>query len=300
MLFLYLSSNFYRMKKNSLSVKIFSSFFLSSLTGLMVAQEIDSLPGLDSLPSLTLAEVVITANRYGSLQIKTPEAISVIGSKSIQKLQLRTAPEALSLTPGIFIQKTNHGGGSPFLRGLTGNQTLILVDGIRLSNATVRYGPNQYFNTIDVFSIEKIEVLRGNGSVQYGSDAIGGTIQAFSHDLATTDNPLWGSSLLTRIATHGMEKSLHGAVNYSNKRVAFKAGTTWRNFGDLLGGDTTGRQTPTGYRELDFDFKGKIVLSSSSDFTMAYQRVHQSNVPVYHKIALENYAVNKMDPQKRD
>jgi len=266
----------------------------------MVAQEIDSLPGLDSLPSLTLAEVVITANRYGSLQIKTPEAISVIGSKSIQKLQLRTAPEALSLTPGIFIQKTNHGGGSPFLRGLTGNQTLILVDGIRLSNATVRYGPNQYFNTIDVFSIEKIEVLRGNGSVQYGSDAIGGTIQAFSHDLATTDNPLWGSSLLTRIATHGMEKSLHGAVNYSNKRVAFKAGTTWRNFGDLLGGDTTGRQTPTGYRELDFDFKGKIVLSSSSDLTMAYQRVHQSNVPVYHKIALENYAVNKMDPQKRE
>ena len=60
---------------------------------------------------------------------------------------------------------------------------MLLVDGIRLSNATVRYGPNQYFNTIDVFSIEKIEVLRGGGSVQYGSDAIGGTIQTFSHEV---------------------------------------------------------------------------------------------------------------------
>jgi outer membrane cobalamin receptor len=288
------------MKKINLFLKIFNFFFFSTLTGLLTAQEIDSLPVLDALPSQTLAEVVVTANRHGSFQIKTPEAIRVIDNKSIQKAQLRTAPEALLLTPGVFVQKTNHGGGSPFLRGLTGNQTLLLIDGIRLSNATVRYGPNQYFNTIDVFSIEKIEVLRGSGSVQYGSDAIGGTIQAFSQELVTTVNPAWRSTLLTRIATQGMEQSLHGRVNYSNKRVAFRAGVTWRNFGDLVGGDTTGRQTPTGYRELDFDLKGKMLLSPTSDLTVAYQSVHQSDVPVFHKVVLENYAVNKMDPQKRE
>lgn len=282
------------------SLKIFGSLFLSSFTGLLVAQGIDSLPGLDSLPSHTLAEVVITAKRYSSLRTKTPEAIRVLDNKSIQKSQIRTAPEALLLTPGVFVQKTNHGGGSPFLRGLTGNQTLLLVDGIRLSNATVRYGPNQYFNTIDVFSIEKIEVLRGSGSVQYGSDAMGGTIQAFSHELMTAEESSWGSTLLTRIATQGMEQSLHGGMNYSNRKVAFRVSATWRNFGDLIGGDTTGRQTPTGYRELDFGLKGKISLLPSSDLTIAYQRVHQSDVPVFHKVALENYAVNKMDPQKRE
>jgi len=116
----------------------------------MIAQEIDSYLVQDSLPSRTLAEVVVTANRHESLQIKTPEAIRLINDKSIQHFQLRTAPEALLLTPGVFIQKTNHGGGSPFIRGLTGNQTLLLIDVIRLSNATFRYGPNQYFNTIDV------------------------------------------------------------------------------------------------------------------------------------------------------
>ena len=288
------------MKRINLSLKILGSLFLLSFTGILIAQEIDSLPGLDSLPSQTLAEVVITANRYGSLQFKTPEAIRVINNKSIQKFQLRTAPEALLLTPGVFVQKTNHGGGSAFLRGLTGNQTLLLVDGIRLSNATMRYGPNQYFNTIDVFGIEKIEVLRGSGSVQYGSDAIGGTIQAFSHELITAEKPTWGGTMLTRIATQGMEQSLHGEVNYSNKRVSFRAGVTWRNFGDLVGGDTTGRLTPTGYRELDFDLKGKIFISPSSNLTIAYQNVHQSDVPVFHKVALENYAVNKMDPQKRE
>jgi outer membrane cobalamin receptor len=263
------------------------------------AQETGSLPGIDSLPQQILGEVVVTASRYSSFQVKTPEAIRLIDSKSIEKFQVRTAPEALMATPGVFVQKTNHGGGSPFLRGLTGNQTLLLVDGIRLSNAIVRYGPNQYFNTIDVFSIEKMEVLRGNGSVQYGSDAIGGTIQAFSHEVTTSENPEWGSSFLTRIATHGMEQSLIGSVNFSNKKFAVRAGATWRNFGDLVGGDTTGRQSPTGYRELDFDIKSRILLSSSSDLTIAYQRVHQSDVPVFHKVILENYAVNKMEPQKR-
>ncbi len=288
------------MKLKNLSFKVFWSFFFSSFTGLLVAQEINSLPGLDSLPTHSLSEVVVTANRYGTIQINTPEAIRLLDSKSIQKFQLRTTPEALQETPGVFVQKTNHGGGSPFLRGLTGNQTLMLIDGIRLSNAIIRYGPNQYFNTIDAFSLDKIEVLRGSGSVQYGSDAIGGTIHAFSHEMTTSEKPSWRSALLTRIATQGMEQSLHGTVNYSNKSVAFKAGATWRNFGDLFGGDTTGRQMPTGYRELDFDLKGKILLSTSSSLTMSYQRVHQSDIPVFHKVVLENYAINKMDPQKRE
>ena len=46
----------------------------------------------------------------GHPSYKTPEAIRVIDDKTMQKFQLRTAPEALLLTPGVFVQKTNHGG----------------------------------------------------------------------------------------------------------------------------------------------------------------------------------------------
>jgi outer membrane cobalamin receptor len=280
--------------------KLLISLFFSSFTVLIVAQETDSLQGLNSPGSRTIDEVVISANRYGSVQHKTPEAINLVDKKTIQKFRPVNAPAALRLSPGVFVQKTNHGGGSPFLRGVTGNQTLLLVDGIRLSNATTRYGPNQYFNTIDIFGIEKIEVLRGSGSVQYGSDAIGGTIQTFSYDPVIAEKPAWGGDFLTRIGTQAMEQSLRGAVNYSDKKVAFRVGATWRNYGDLVGGDTTGRQIPTGYNEFDFDLKGKILLSPSSNLTMSFQSVNQNNVPVYHKVVLENYAVNKMDPQNRN
>ena len=185
------------------------------------------------------------------------------------------------------------------MRGLTGNQTLLLMDGIRLSNSTMRYGPNQYFNTIDIFSLDRMEVLRGSGSVQYGSDALGGTIQAFSHELNPTEKAGWGGSFLTRIAIPDMEKSLHSDVSFSGKVAAIRAGITWRNFGDIVGGDTTGRQAPSGYDEFDYDLKTKVLLSPKSSFTILYQNVSQRNVPVYHKIALENYAINKTDPQRR-
>ena len=279
--------------------KLLIYIILSFFPGYLKGQQPDTIALQDTVLSRTLSEIVITANRFGSVGINTPEAIKVADELSIRENQLRTVPEALSITPGVFVQKTNHGGGSPFVRGLTGNQTLLLLDGVRLSNSTTRYGPNQYFNTIDVFSIEKMEVLRGSGSVQYGSDAIGGTIQAFSHQLRTTDESLWGSSLLTRFATHGMEQSIRGGVNYSNNRIALRSGITWRNFGDIIGGDTTGKQSPTGYREFDYDLKGKINLTEKTSGTVLYQDVNQINVPVYHKVALEDYKINKMDPQKR-
>lgn len=265
----------------------------------LFAQEDNIINTNDTIITKEIGEVVITATRYPSQQLDIPEPVRLLDELSMRKFQARTSPEALSLTPGVFVQKTNHGGGSAFVRGLTGNQTLLLIDGIRLSNATSRYGPNQTFNTIDVFGIERTEVLRGSGSVQYGSDAIGGTIQALSYQPEFHDKKVWGGSLLSRFATQGMEQSLNSSVSFGSRRSAFRASVTARNFGDIVGGDTTGKQVPTGYQELDYDIKGRFLIAESSALTIAFQNVHQKDVPVYHKYKLENYAVNKMDPQKR-
>ena len=56
-----------------------------------------------------------------------------------------------------------------------------MLDGVRINNATFRYGPNQYLNNIDLFTISQIDVNKGTGSVEYGSDAIGGVIHLHSY-----------------------------------------------------------------------------------------------------------------------
>lgn len=269
------------------------AFLIAFVPGVLNAQAGD-------VDSARIKEVVISALRDKTERFTTPEAIQVIGRKPLIRMQARTAPEALLRTTGVWVQKTNHGGGSPFVRGLTGNQTLLLVDGIRLNNATSRFGPNQYFNTLDLFALDKIEVLHGSGSVQYGSDAFGGTIQVVSRELEYTEKPEWDGRVLARAASRGMEQSLRAETGFSAKNAAFQGGFTSRNFGHLVGGDTTGVQNPSGYREQAFDFKGKFSVLKNLDITAAFQQMQQRHVPVFHKVQLENFAINEFDPQYRN
>ncbi|MCY7350123.1 MAG: TonB-dependent receptor [Cytophagaceae bacterium] len=251
--------------------------------------------GADSAELLN--EVLITARRSEAPAQRTAASVNVLNSKYLQTYQPRTTPEALMGVAGVFVQKTNHGGGSPFVRGLTGNQTLTLIDGIRLNNSTFRYGPNQYLNTVDALSLDRIEVLRGGGSVQYGTDALGGTIHLF-----TREPELGGTSeikALGRLASGGMERSFRGEITSAHTRWAATVGYTNRHFGDLIGGDTTGHQSPSGYNEQAFNAKLKVQLGSRAVLTLAHQGLEQRHVPVFHKVRLEDFALNEFEPQRR-
>ncbi|MBS1150850.1 MAG: hypothetical protein H6Q89_2548, partial [Myxococcaceae bacterium] len=105
-------------------------------------------------------------------------ATSTVQRSDLERRLPRSAPDALRFEPGVFVQQSAHAQGSAFIRGLTGQQTLLLFDGIRLNNSTWRQGPNQYFFTLDSQSLESIEVVRGGASTRLGSDALGGAIEA--------------------------------------------------------------------------------------------------------------------------
>jgi len=248
----------------------------------------------------SLDEVVITAQRSKQKELFVPYSVQSVNQQYLKNFNPRTTPEALSGINGVFVQKTNHGGGSPFIRGLTGNQTLILVDGIRVNNSTFRYGPNQYLNTIDAYTINRIEVAKGTGSVQYGSDALGGVIHVITKDpaLSADESSLHGS-LIGKYMTGNMEKTARGDLSYTSRDFGFAAGAAYRDFGDLIGGDSTGIQSLSGYKEWSFDTKAKMALRKNMQLTLAYQFLEQFNVPVYHKLKLENFALNEFDPQKR-
>jgi hemoglobin/transferrin/lactoferrin receptor protein len=248
----------------------------------------------------SLDEVIVTAQRQERQLMLLPAAVNILSKQQLAEAGSRTTPEALMAVNGVFVQKTNHGGGSPFVRGLTGNQVLVLVDGIRLNNSTFRYGPNQYLNTIDPFTVKRIEVIKGAGSVQYGTDAIGGVLNILSQDPEFSPGKNeWKSRLAARYMTGNMEKTVRGEALFSGKKIAMIAGFTKKNFGDLIGGDTTGRQSPSGYDEWSFDCKTKYLLQPDIQLTFATQFLQQQAVPVYHKLQLENFAINEMDPQQR-
>ena len=103
-----------------------------------------------------LAPTVVTASRTEQRELDAAYAVSTVTRDEVEQQMLRTVPEALKYSSGVMIQKTTHGHGSPFIRGFTGRQNLLLVDGIRMNNSTWRSGPVQYWNTLDVHAVERM------------------------------------------------------------------------------------------------------------------------------------------------
>ena len=244
-----------------------------------------------------LDSIVVTSRNIKTSQAKSPYVISGIHQNQIRETNARTTPEALQGVAGVFLQKTNHGGGSAFIRGLTGNQTLLVIDGIRLNNATYRYGPNQYLNTIDMFTLEKVDVLKGIGAIEYGSDAIGGVINLVTKELNTSSFKDFRLSNTSKFLSSQMEKTNRTEMRYATNNWTILGGLSIKRYGDIVGGDGVGYQAPTGYREKNYDIKAKVKISDNQEITFSTQNTIQRDIPIYHKIVLENFKINQVDKQ---
>ena len=167
---------------------------------------------------------------------RTPNAISVIDRSQIERINAPTTPRILRETVGVWAQQTTSGQGSPLLRGLTGYQAFLSIDGVRLNNSTFRSGPNQYLATMSPDSLDRIEVLRGPGSMLYGSGAMGGVISMFTKDLildSASDKWRLQSRAFGRFASGTSERLGRLEVMGSKKQMGFSVGASARWLGDV-------------------------------------------------------------------
>ncbi|MBC3467304.1 TonB-dependent receptor [Pseudomonas sp. RW10S2] len=129
--------------------------------------------------ALKLPDVLISANREVESRSATSAANTVFTRADIDRLQPSSVTDLLTRVPGVQVAATGGRGSLPgiFIRGTKAAQSLVLVDGVRIANATSGDSGLQF---LDVDQIERVEVLRGSRSAVYGSDAIGGVIQIFT------------------------------------------------------------------------------------------------------------------------
>lgn len=191
--------------------------------------------------------------------------------------------QALQQEVGILMQRTARGQSSPFVRGLTGQQVLILVDGIRLNNSTFRAGPNQYFNTIDPGQVERIEVIRGPGSAWWGSDAIGGVINVVtrSADLrrGICCGDYLGGSFVEYFSTADYGSYSRANVEGFAGLTGVFGGASYLNVRDLDTGGDLGRQPFTNYSQYAGDLKINRLLDADNMLTVAVSHFEQEDVP---------------------
>ncbi len=232
-----------------------------------------------------LPVTLVTATRGAESWIEAPYATTVIQPQDLARRFARTTPQALAGVPGASVQETGYGQGSPYLRGFTGYQTLLLIDGIRLNNSVFRAGPNQYWSTVDPLSIARLELVRGPSSVLYGSDALGGTV-----NVLTAGPTTWGEgfrhseSLHYRFTSADTSDVVRAEVAGTfGHETGFLLGADGKWFDDVSGGRDIGMQENTGYDEWAGDLKLEHFLGTKTRLVLAHQRLQQDDAPRTHR-----------------
>jgi len=136
-----------------------------------------------------LNPVVVTATQTPRTVDENLSSISVIDRESIRRQEPREFGELLRGRPGIDVVSNGAFGKatSLFIRGTSSDQSLLLMDGIRMGSATTGGASWQFLPTN---MIERVEVVRGPRSSVYGADAIGGVVQVFTPS-GSSENEQW-------------------------------------------------------------------------------------------------------------
>ncbi|WP_009965104.1 TonB-dependent receptor plug domain-containing protein [Verrucomicrobium spinosum] len=198
------------------------------------------------LPTVTVTAE--TALRTTEDLRNIPQSVTVVDKETLERRQARTPVEMLQEEPGVWAVSVA-AQGSPILRGQIGNRVLYLWDGIRINNGALFGGPNGFFNQFPVGAVDHMEVIRGAGAVQYGSDAIGGVINIFSKRADFTDTVQTGGELYGRYGTNDRENTETFDFHVTGPTMAFSAGLTHQDVDDYRG-PGEGRLSPTGFEAL--------------------------------------------------
>ncbi|MCP3861977.1 MAG: TonB-dependent receptor plug domain-containing protein, partial [Aestuariibacter sp.] len=140
-----------------------------------------------SIPdSEDIEHLVVTATGFEQKITEAPASISVITAEDLKTRSFTSLLDAVKYQEGIDIGTTRDktGQGSVSMRGLTGEYTLLLIDGRRQNNHGDIYpnnfGGNAFNHLPPLDTIERIEVIRGPASTLYGADALGGVINVIT------------------------------------------------------------------------------------------------------------------------
>ena len=180
-----------------------------------------------------LDEVVLSVFKNKAKTNRIAEQIAVISLKDIQKISPQTSADLLASIPGIKVQKSQSGGGSPVLRGMESNRVLLVVDGVRMNNAIYRKGHLQNSITVAPNLLERTEVVFGPSSVVYGSDALGGVIHYYTRTPKLSEENKVKSSFFSRYSSVNQETTTNVSAELRFKDWASFTSISYSSFGDL-------------------------------------------------------------------
>jgi len=232
-------------------------FYAATLAAFLVVPAISAQADDIATAPNTLDPVIVTATRTPTTESETLASVTVITRAEIERAQATDVAELLQTVAGVDVARNGGPGAqtSVFIRGGNSNQTLVLIDGVRMNPSYIGGGAVQ---NIAPEMVERIEIVKGPRATLYGSDAVGGVI-----------------NIITRTGGNGADASAR-LGSYNTREVGGNASYSKNgNMLSLYAQSTSTDGIPTcdnggpdrGYRANTVDFKGgtnagPVVLSA--------------------------------------
>ena len=213
---------------------------------------------VNDLSANEVDEIIVKGARIETPVRNFGSSIFILNSEDIRLRGIRSAIDAISSSPGVTSKKNGSFGGvgSVRIRGAASSQTLVLVDGVPVNDASSP-GGGYNFEYLDTSNIERIEVLRGSQSTLWGSDAIGGVVNIFTK--SAEDNSV---NILSETGSFGLKKinSEFGLVSNVGKFLFLIDETSLDGISKADKKD--GNIEKDGFETNSYSFKGDIEVNN--------------------------------------
>ena len=179
-------------------------------------------------------EVTVTATGTEQAVSSSIQSVEVIGSIDLAKKSPVSLGESLDGELGVSKRSFGPGTARPVIRGFDGDRVLILQDGNRVGGLGFESG--DHAEPVNVLTVERIEIVKGPATLLYGSNAIGGVVNAVTgHDSAHKGT----NGYVTAVgSTNGAHAAGSAGIEYGTEKWLF-----WGNGGGQRSGDYS---TPLG------------------------------------------------------
>jgi vitamin B12 transporter len=227
--------------------------------------------GADAPGTEELERVIVSANRIEQPLSRIGDSVTLIDAEQVRASQKLTVSDLLATTPGVSVSRNGGLGGSTQLRirGAEHDQTVVLIDGIKLNDPSSAGGGFNFANLL-TGDYMRIEVLRGPQSTLWGSQAIGGVINVVT---TVPEGPL--------LASYAAEGGERGSATVQARAEAGGDRFSWRVAGKYLTtdgisalNDDRGGREKDGYRNTGANMRGlwRINKTVSAELRTTYSR----------------------------
>jgi outer membrane receptor protein involved in Fe transport len=257
--------------------------------------------------TLTLAvapideEVTVTAET-GQVNEKdrVAQAVTVISSERIRTRVGSVLAEVADEEAGLALQRTSPTIGAIFVRGLTGKNVAVYVDGVRYTTSAQRGGISTFFNLNEPTGLGAVEVLRGPNSAQFGSDSLGGTVSLVSRvPYFSSATPEVEGELTTSYDSPANAFGANLLVSYGSQRFGVLANVAARRASTIRPADgLDGHAAVTRFLGLPSDVLGESRLPDTA-FTQYGGSVHLNYAPTDDDQLVVHYQRGQQDGGKR-